>query len=320
VRERVTFTARRLLLTVPVMLAMSIFVFLMIRLVPGDPVRTMLGVNATPDRIAAIHHELGLDRPLYDQYISWLGAALHGDLGEDFISHQPMTQLLAQRLPVTLELTILSMAFALGVGIPLGVSAAVGRRWIRVAAQVVVIAGVTIPAFWLGIMLVLIFTGSLHLLPPAGYVPFAEDPLDNLRYMLLPGITLGAAELAYITSSTQASILDVLDRPFITFLRAKGLTERRIVFRHALRNAAIPIVTVTGIQFGGLLGGAIIIETLFALPGLGALVVTAINQRNYPVVQGSVLVIAVIFIAVNLLTDLIYGVLDPRAGSLEDRQ
>jgi peptide/nickel transport system permease protein len=315
--DRLAYLVQRLLLTIPVLLAMSMFVFLMIRLVPGDPVRTMLGVNATPERVATIHAELGLDRPLYDQYLSWLGDALHGNLGQDFISHEPLTVLLSERVPVTLELTLMSLGFALGIGIPLGVAASIGSGWVRLGANIVVIAGVTIPAFWLGIMLVLLFTGTLHVLPPAGYVPFVVDPLDNVRYMVLPALTLGAAELAYITSTTRAAMLEVLQKPFITFLRAKGISERRIVYRHGLRNAAVPIVTVIGIQFGGLLGGAIIIETLFALPGLGALVVTAINQRNYPVVQGAVLLIAVVFILVNLATDLAYGLLDPRTGQSE---
>jgi len=309
---RVGFVLRRVLLTIPVLFAMSIFVFLMIRLVPGDPVQTMLGIYATPDRVATIRSELGFDRPLTDQYLMWIGNALHGNLGQDFISHVPLTDLLAQRLPVTLELTALSMILALGLGIPLGVVGAVGPRWAVVFADLLVVGGVSIPSFWLGIMLVLLFAGVLHVLPPAGYVPITTDVLENLRYMILPVLALGAAQLVYILRTTKAAMLTVLGSPYVIFLRAKGISERRIVFVHALRNAAIPIVTVVGIQFGALLGGAIIIESLFAVPGVGQLVVNAIFQRNYPVVQGGVLVIAVIFILVNLTTDLIYGALDPR--------
>jgi peptide/nickel transport system permease protein len=312
--SRVTFIFRRVLLTIPVLFAMSIFVFLMIRLVPGDPVQTMLGIYATPDRVATIRAELGFDRPLVDQYLLWLGDALHGNLGQDFISHVPLTELLGQRLPVTLELTALSMLFALGLGIPLGVIAAVGPRWAVILADFLVVGGVSIPSFWLGIMLVLLFTGRLHLLPPAGFVTITTDPIENLRYMVLPVLALGTAQLVYILRTTKASMLAVLGSPYITFLRAKGIGERRIVFVHALRNAAVPIVTVVGIQFGALLGGAIIIESLFAVPGIGQLVVNAIFQRNYPVVQGGVLVIAVIFILVNLATDLIYGFVDPRVS------
>ncbi len=294
---------------------MSVCVFLMLRLIPGDPVRSMLGLRATPENVATIRAQMGLDRPLAEQYLEWMGGVLHGDLGQDYISHTPLTELLGQRLPVTLELTILAILVALLIGIPLGVVAAVGPRWARLMTDMLVIGGVAIPAFWLGIMLVLLFTGTLKLLPPAGYAPLLDDPLNNLRYMVLPVLTLASAQGAYILRTTRASMLDVLESPFITFLRAKGIGENTIRFRHALRNAAVPIVTVVGIQFGALLGGAVVIETLFALPGIGSLVVTAINLRNYPVVQGGVLVIATLFILINLMTDLLYGAIDPRTAA-----
>ena len=311
---RTAFILRRLLLTIPVMLAMSIFVFLMLRLVPGDPVRTMLGFRATPDTIATVREALGLDRPLHEQYFSWLGGVLRGDLGADFISGAPLTELLAERLPVTLELTILSLLLAVAVGVPLGVLVAAGGRWTRRSSSAGVTLAISIPDFWLGIMLVLLFTGVLRVLPPSGYTPFLEDPVDNLRHMALPVLTLAAGEAAYILRTTRGAMLDVLGSPFITFHRAKGLRERTILFRHALRNAALPIVTVVGIQFGVLLGGAIVVESLFALPGVGRLVVTGINQRNYPVVQAGVLVIALLFILVNLATDIVYGWLNPRVA------
>ncbi|HEV2036776.1 MAG TPA: ABC transporter permease [Candidatus Dormibacteraeota bacterium] len=309
------FVIRRLLLTVPVLLAMSIFVFLMIRLVPGDPVRIMLGFRANPTNVAIIRHELGFDRPLPEQYLSWLGGVLHGDLGQDFITHASLTELLAQRLPVTLELTVLAMLVSLVLGIPLGVLGAVGHRLTVRLTDVFVVAGVSIPAFWLGIMLVLLFTGVLRVLPPSGYIPFTVDPLENVRHMILPVLTLAAGEAAYILRTTKAVMEEVLESPFIAFLRAKGITERSIVFKHALRNAAVPIVTIVGIQFGALLGGAIVIETLFSLPGVGLLIVSAINERNYAVVQGGVLTVATLFILVNLATDLLYGVLDPRTAA-----
>lgn len=309
---RLWFVVRRLLLTVPILLAMSIFVFLMIRLVPGDPVTTMLGFRATPENVATIRAELGLDQPLVTQYLDWMGGILRGDFGTDYVTGASMTELLALRLPVTLELTVLSMAFAVLVGVPLGVLAAVHPgAWRRVTGGFV-IGAVSIPDFWLGIMLVLLFAGTLRLLPPSGYVPFAEDPVGNLRYMVLPVLTLGVAEAAYILRTTRGAMEEVLSAPFITFHRAKGVPHRTIVYRHALRNASLPIVTVVGIQFGVLLGGAIVVESLFALPGLGRLVVTAVNQRNYLVVQGGVLVIAGLFIVVNLLTDLLYTWLNPR--------
>ena len=310
------FIARRLLLAIPVLFAMTLFVFLMIHLVPGDPVHTMLGFRATPDNVATVRKALGLDQSLLAQYIDWMRGLLHGDLGQDFISHTPVSTLLAQRLPVTLELTILSMSLAVLVGVPLGVVAASRPGWARRLTEGFVVAGIAIPDFWLGIMLVLLFAGLMQVLPPSGYVPLFEDPLQNLRYMLLPVLTLAFGEAAYILRTTRGAMDETLNTPFVQFLRAKGIRRRRIVFVHALRNASVPIVTVIGIQFGVLLGGAIVVETLFALPGVGRLVVTSINQRNYTVIQGGVLVIAAMFILVTLVTDVIVGTLDPRVGEV----
>jgi peptide/nickel transport system permease protein len=312
--QRLVFIVRRILLTIPMLFVMSVVVFLIIRLVPGDPVRTMLGFRATDENVATLRAQLGLDRPLLEQYFTWAGALLQGDLGKDIVSHAPLSELLSQRLPVTFELTALSMLLAVAVGVPLGIYAATGSRVIRTLTESFVIFGVSVPDFWLGIMLVLIFSATLMLLPPSGYVPLATDPAANLRYMALPVLTLAAGEAAYILRTTRGAISSVLDRPFVTFLRAKGISQNRIVFGHALRNAGPAIVTVIGVQVGVLLGGAIIVETMFALPGVGRLVVTAINQRNYPVVQVGVLAIASIFIIVSLLTDLIVAWLDPRVA------
>jgi peptide/nickel transport system permease protein len=309
---RIRFIIRRVLLTVPVLIAMSIFVFLMIRLVPGNPVQTMLGFRATPENVAFVEHELGLDRPLVTQYVTWIGDVLHGDLGVDFISHTPLSTLLAQRLPVTLELTVLSMTVALLVGVPLGVVSAARSGWPRRLTEGFVVFGIAIPDFWLGIMLVLLFAGLLQVLPPSGYVPLFEAPLQNLRFMVLPVLTLAVGEAAYIARTTRGAMEETLASPSVLFLRAKGIPQGSIVFRHALRNASVPIATVVGIQFGVLLGGAIVIETLFALPGVGRLIVTAINQRNYLIVQGGVLVVAAMFVLINLATDLLVGWLDPK--------
>lgn len=310
----IAFILRRMALTIPTLFVMSIVVFLIIRLVPGDPVRTMLGFRATDTNVAELRRQLGLDQSLVTQYGVWAGNLLHGDLGTDIVSHAMLSELLAQRLPVTFELTGLSMLLAVLIGVPLGVWAATGGTWVKRLTDGFVIFGIAIPDFWLGIMLVLIFTGILALLPPTGYTPFAKDPLGNLRYMALPVLTLAVGEAAYILRTTRAAVTAVQNRPFVTFLRAKGISPRRIVFGHVLRNAGPSIVTVIGIQVGVLLGGAIIVETLFALPGVGRLVVTGINQRNYPVVQVGVLAIATIFIVVSLLTDLIVAALDPRVA------
>ena len=306
------FIVRRLLLAIPVIVVMSVFVFLMIHLVPGDPVQTMLGFRATPHNVATVREQLGLDRPLLSQYLTWAGGLLHGDFGQDFISHAPVSTLLAQRLPVTIELTLLSMTLAVLVGVPLGVRAAARPGAVRHLSEGLVIAGIAIADFWLGIMLVLLFAGIWQVLPPSGYVPLLKDPIQNLRYLALPVVSLAFGETAYILRTTRGAMDEVLGTPYISFLRAKGIRERRIVYRHALRNAAAPIVTVVGIQFGVLLGGAIVIESLFALPGVGRLIVTSIQQRNYVVVQGGVLVVAALFILVTLLTDVLVGWLDPR--------
>ena len=312
--SRLQFILRRMLLTIPVLWAMSVIVFLIIRLVPGDPVRTMLGFRATEANVLEVRHRLGLDQNLFQQYVNWIAALLRGDLGIDIVSHAPLSELLAQRLPVTFELTGLSMLLAVAIGVPLGIRAATGGRWVKRFTESFVIFGISIPDFWLGIMLVLIFAGTLGILPPSGYIPFGVDPLQNLRYMALPVLTLAVGEAAYILRTTRSAVTSVLDRPFVTFLRAKGISPRRIVSGHALRNAAPAIVTVIGIQVGVLLGGAIIIETLFALPGVGRLIVTAINQRNYPTVQVGILAIAATFIVVSLVTDLLVGWLDPRVA------
>ena len=314
---RLRYIFGRVLITLLTLLVMSIFVFALLRLVPGDPARTILGFRATPENIATVRHALGLDRSLPAQYLSWLGGLLRGDLGEDFVSKASVTSLIAQRLPVTLELTILAMGLAVVVGVLLGIVSTVGPPWSRYATSGFVVGGISMPDFWLGTLLILLFAATWQLLPPSGYVPFAQDPALNLRYMMLPVLALAIGEAAYIVRTTRGALADTLDETYITFLRAKGVPWRTIVRRHALRNAALPVVTAVGIQFGVLLGGAIVIEQIFGLPGVGRLVVTAISQRNYTVVQGGVLVIATLFILINLFTDLLYGILDPRVEQVD---
>jgi peptide/nickel transport system permease protein len=309
---RTRFLLRRLALTIPTLLAMSVFVFLLIRLVPGDPVRTMLGFRATPENVATVRAQLHLDDPLPSQYLSWLSGIFAGDLGQDYISGVSVSTLIGQRLPVTGELVFLAILFGVLVGVPLGVLASRGHRLTSRLADGFVVAGVSVPDFWLGTLLVLLFAATLGWLPPSGWSPLSDGLGQNLRYILLPALALGIGEAAYITRTTKSAMTQVLGEPFVQFLRAKGLRDRDIIFRHALRNAALPIVTVVGIQAGVLLGAAIVVETIFGLPGLGRLVVTAINQRNYTVVQGGVLVIAALFIVITLITDLLYGWLDPR--------
>ena len=230
--SRLRFIIRRLLQTVPVLFAMSVFVFLIIRLVPGDPVRTMLGFRATETNVVQVRSQLGLDRSLIAQYGSFIGGLFHGDFGTDFISKSPLSELLAQRLPVTLELTVFALGLAVLVGIPLGILASTGSGWVRRATDGFVIAGISVPDFWLGIMLVLLFSATWGLLPPSGYVPLTEDPLQNLRYLVLPVLTLAVAETAYILRTTRGAMESVLNQPYVTFLHAKGISHRRIPLRN----------------------------------------------------------------------------------------
>ena len=274
----------------------------------------MLGFRATPKTVATVRHDLRLDESLPAQYVHWLGGVLHGDLGRDYVSGAPVGHLIAQALPVTLELVLLAMLVALLIGVPLGVLAASGSRIAERLSSGFVVAGIAMPDFWLGTLLVLVFAAAIGILPPVGWVPISGGIGQNLRYLVLPVMALAIGEGAYILRTTRGAMLDTLGRPFVAFLHAKGLSYRRIVFRHALRNAAVPIITVVGIQFGVLLGASIVIETIFGLPGVARLVVTALEQRNYTVVQGGVLTIATLFVVVNLLTDLAYGWLDPLVG------
>jgi peptide/nickel transport system permease protein len=307
------YVMRRLLLTVPVLFGMSILVFLLLRLVPGDPAQVILGLRATPEGIHALRRDLGLDLPIHLQYLRWLENVLHGNLGLDYRSHEPVASLLKTRLPVTIELTFLAMVIAILVAIPLGVAASHrrGSRTDKLALTIGVI-GISIPDFWLGIILILFISLHLRLLPSSGFVPFTESPIANLRSLLLPALTLAVGLAAVLTRITRASMLEVLSQDFVKVGRAKGLNEWRVMYGHALPNAAIPIVTTIGLQVGYLLGGAIIVEQVFSLPGVGNLVVNASLERNYPVVQSAVLVIAVMFILVNIVVDVLYACLNPR--------
>lgn len=307
------FVVKRLLLTVPVLLGMSLLVFSLIRLVPGDPARVMLGLTATPENIETLRQQLGLDQPFWRQYLTWLWALLHGDLGTDFRSHEPLTEMLLSRLPVTLELTLLAIVIAVVIALPLGVLAATRRRGVAdVAGSGLSLVGISVPDFWLGVLLILVVSLKLKWLPPSGYRPLDEGIGPNLRYMALPALTLAISMAAVLMRTTRAAMLEVLDQEFIKFARAKGIRERLVVYKHALRNASIPIVTVLGLQFGYLLGGAVIVETMFSLPGIGRMTLNAVNTRSYPIVQGGVLVIGLLFMLVNLITDLLYALLNPR--------
>jgi peptide/nickel transport system permease protein len=307
------FILRRLLAMIPVIFLVSLIVFSLIHLTPGDPAETMLGEEASPDAVAALRLKLGLDRPLTVQYIRWVDAVLHGDLGRSIRSNQPVAQVLTQRLPVTIELSILATVISLVISIPVGVIAAMRRNSaVDSVSTTVALLGVSLPSFFLAILLIFLFSVHLRWLPPIGFTPIRQDLFDNLKRMIMPAITLGTALAAVVMRQTRSSLLEVLDQDYVRTARAKGLTDTRMVRVHALKNALIPVVTVVGLQVGGLLGGAIITETIFALPGIGKLLVDSIFQRDFPMVQGVVLFTSLAFLVTNLMVDLLYAVLDPR--------
>ena len=309
------FIGRRILLTIPSLLGVMVVVFLLMRSIPGDVVTNLVGLqgNVSPERLAELRRMFGLDLPIHVQFWEWFSAALQGDLGTSLRTGRSIVMDLALRFPVTLELTLLGMAIALVVAVPLGILAALDRGgFLDWAGTLFALLGLSVPGFFLGILLILLFSLRLDWLPPAGYVPFLESPLDNLRHMILPALSLGLILAAATTRIVRSTMLEVLGRDYVRTARAKGLAERVVTLRHALRNALIPVTTVVGLQFGALLGGAVIIEQVFSLPGVGRYALEGINLRDYPIVQGAVLLIAAAFIFVNLLVDVIYALIDPR--------
>jgi peptide/nickel transport system permease protein len=305
----------RLLDLALVLFGVSVIVFLMIRLIPGDAVAIMLGANAevTPERIAELRARVGLDQPMLVQYLRWAGAALQGDLGTSLWTGRPVAGEILTHLWPTLELTVLSLALGAGLAVPVGCLMAQTRgRGADVAMRIGAIAGLTIPSFWLGIVLILVMSSLAPGFASLGYVPFTQDPLGNLQRMLLPAFALALPILANLSRLVRSAMLDALGQDYIRTARAKGASERLVVYRHALRNALIPFVTSVGILTGYLLGGAIVVEQVFAIPGLGRLILGAIAERNYPLIQATILVVTVGFVLVNFLVDLLYGLIDPR--------
>jgi peptide/nickel transport system permease protein len=299
------YVIRRLLQAVLVVLGVSLIVFVMIRITPGDPVRTYLGESATDQQVAEYRHYLGLDEPLPLQYVRFLQRAVSGDLGNSLTYHQPATIVLAEHLPATLQLSFVSLALALLVAVPLGVLSAVRRDSVwDYLGMTLAMLGQSLPAFWLGLVLMLIFAVNLHWLPTSGS--------GGLPFLVLPSVTLGAYMAGLFTRLVRSGLLEVLGEDYVRTARAKGLPDRVVLYGHALRNMAIPLVTVIGLQFGTLLGGAVVVETVFSWPGVGTAAVTAIGARDYALVQAVVLVVSLFFVAVNLMIDLLYAYIDPR--------
>ncbi|MDR7420989.1 MAG: ABC transporter permease [Armatimonadota bacterium] len=306
---------RRLILTVPTVLGVVLAVFLLIRLVPGDVVTQLIGLEGqiSPRRVEELRRLFGIDRPLHVQFGEYMTGLARGNLGRSLRTGQPVGRELSRRFPVTIQLAFMGLLVALAIGVPVGVVAALHRgRAADVLATGFVLLGLSVPSFWLAILLILLFALRLGWLPPTGYVSPAESLSANLAHMVLPALSLGLILAAASTRIVRSSLLEVFGRHYIRTARAKGVAERGVVLHHALRNALIPVVTVIGLQFGTLLGGTVIIEQIFALPGIGRYALEGINLRDYPVVQGAVLAIALAFTLVNLAVDLCYGVLDPR--------
>jgi len=309
----IAFVLRRFIESIPVLFLATVLIFLGLRMLPGDPALILAGQDANPETLAAIRQDNGLDQPLPVQYAIWLKNVVRGDLGVSFFTKTPVAQLLGQRIPATLELGIAGMLLSVVLGIPTGIVDAVQSHrtpdWLVSAFNGLAAA---LPGFWLGILSIILFSLILGWLPPGGHGDFFRDPLGEMKFLLLPAITLALPFAAGLSRLVKGSMLEVLGDDYVRTARAKGVTEDGVVWHHALRNALVPVATILGLQFGRLLGGAVITESVFSWPGIGRLIRDSIGNRDYAVVQACLLLLVVVFIVINLLTDITYGVLDPR--------
>lgn len=307
------FVLRRLFSAIPVLFIVSLVTFLIIAIVPGDVTAELAGAEATPEQREQIRRQLGLDQPLIEQALAWYGRLLQGDLGQSYLLNRSVSDAIFERLPVTLSLAGIALFLAVVMGILLGVLAAVRHNTlVDQGSMSVALFGLSLPDFWFGLALISVFAVGLGWFPTGGYVPFSEDPMGWARSMTLPALTLAITQMGVVARMTRSSMLDVMNEDFIRTARAKGMRGRVIIFKHALLNAMIPIITVIGVMTGVVLGGAVVIETVFSLPGVGRLIVGAIQRRDFPIIQGGLLVTAAIFVFVNILVDIAYGWLDPR--------
>jgi len=307
------FLARRLLYLVPVLIAASLLTFLIAALLPGDLAYTILGDQATPEKVAALRHDMGLDQPIWWRYLSWLGQVLQGDLGRSFRTGQTVLQAVTERLPVSLELMVMAELIGLVIGVPIAIACAVrsGGAFDRFMTGSA-FGMLSVPTFLSAILLIYLFAVELRWLPATGYVPFGEDPAANLRFLVLPALTLALAEWPGIMRVLRSDMIATLQEHYIALAKAKGLKASRILFVHALKPSSLTLVTITGINIGRLIGGALIVETIFALPGIGRLLISAIFTRDLIILQGVVLLVAAGFVIMNFVVDLLYAVLDPR--------
>ena len=307
------FFVRRAFISVVTLFVVSLIVFAGVRAIPGDPARVMAGTDADEAGLQEIRAKYGLNDPLAVQYLRWVGLALRGDLGESIRTRQSVVATVAQKLPITIELAALAILVALAIAIPAGVFAAVRRNtgW-DMLASALSLGGVSVPNFWLGIMMIFLLSVHLRWLPASGFVPWWEDPVDNLARMLMPALVLGTGLAAVLMRQTRNSMIEVLSADYIRTARAKGLPQRGVILRHAIRNALLPVVTILGLQVGALMGGAVVTEQIFVVPGFGRLIVEAVFTRDYPLVQGVVLITASAYVLINLLVDISYSLLNPR--------
>jgi peptide/nickel transport system permease protein len=307
------YIAKRLWSLVPVMFVVATVVFFLVHLTPGDPASVILGADASQEAIAELRARLGLDQPLPVQFVRWFGQVLQGNLGESIFLRRPVTQAIAERLEPTLLLAGMATVLAVLIGIPTGVLAAVYRNtWLDRLFMSISVFGVSMPNFWLALNLIFLFALTLAILPVSGYVPLRDDPLMTLRFLLLPAFSLGFPQSALIARMTRGSMLDVLSQDYVKTARAKGLSEQLVIYKHALKNTMITVITVIGIVLAITLSGSVVIESIFGLPGIGRLIINSVLRRDYPVIQGTVLFIAASYVLVNLLIDLLYMYLDPR--------
>lgn len=310
------FFVRRLLLTIPILFLVSIMTFSLIHLIPGDPARVILGEEATPEAYHALRQELGLDKPIVLQYLSWLGNVVHGDLGMSITDHVPVTDLIFQRLGPTIELTIGTFLIALLIAFPAGILSAIKRgSALDYTSTFFALGGMSIPNFWIAMMAIIFFSVQLGWFPSSGYVPFFENPAQNLLAMVLPSVTTGLRESAVLMRMLRSTLLEVMNMDFVRTARAKGLNEVSTVLGHVLRNAMIPVVTTSGIMIASLLGGLVITESVFSIPGFGRLIVESVFKRDYVTVQGAILFSALLVVLINLAVDFVYAVIDPRIKS-----
>ncbi|EGH70237.1 MULTISPECIES: ABC transporter permease [Pseudomonas] len=307
------FILRRLLSSIPTLILVSLFVFTLQKLLPGDPVLAMAGEERDPAVMEYLRDKYRLDDPIPLQYLNWVGNVLTGDLGTSLRTEQAVTTLLASKLPVTIELAVLALLIALLIGIPTGIISAVRKGTaVDYGANVVALSGISIPHFWLGILLIMVFAVKLQWLPASGFVPMGEDFWQNLKTLILPAFVLGAGLSGILMRHTRSAMLEVLRTDYVRTARAKGLFPRTVILKHALRNALMPIVTLTTLLFGELLGGAVLTEQVFSIPGFGKMIVDAVFNRDYAVVQGVVLCVAIGFLMLNLLADVLYRLINPR--------